>query len=247
MKCSHIYLLFNVIFLKFVVTEYERLIIFRLGRVKDGRAKGPGMFFLLPCVDDSRKVDLRTVSFDVPPQDVLSKDSVTVSVDAVVYYRVEDPLNAVIKVTNYCSSTRLLAMTTLRNMLGTKNLSELLSEREIISSNMKTLLDNATNEWGVKIERVEIKDVCLPARLQRAMATEAEATREAKAKIITAEGELKVSHALKLASETIQDNSTALQLRYLQTLSNISTEKNSTIVFPVPLEFLSGFIGYKSK
>uniref|UniRef100_A0A6M2E055 Putative prohibitins and stomatins of the pid superfamily protein n=1 Tax=Xenopsylla cheopis TaxID=163159 RepID=A0A6M2E055_XENCH len=195
-----------------VVHEYERAVIFRLGRLRSGDARGPGIFFVLPCIDEYCKVDLRTVSFDVPPQEVLSKDSVTVSVDAVVYYRINEPLNAVVKVANYSHSTRLLAATTLRNVLGTRNLSELLSEREAISNAMQAALDEATDPWGVKVERVEIKDVSLPTQLQRAMAAEAEAAREARAKVIAAEGEMKSSRALREAAEVMADSPGALQL-----------------------------------
>ncbi|KAL1502434.1 hypothetical protein ABEB36_007575 [Hypothenemus hampei] len=228
-----------------VVQEYERAVIFRLGRLRRGGARGPGIFFILPCIDSYCKVDLRTVSFDVPPQEALTKDSVTVTVDAVVYYRIEDPLNAVVKVTNYSNSTRLLAMTTLRNILGTRNLAEILSDREAISHAMQCSLDVATDPWGVKVERVEIKDVSLPQQLQRAMAAEAEASREARAKVIAAEGEMKASRALKEASDVIQQSPAALQLRYLQTLNNISAEKNSTIVFPLPIDLVSYFINLK--
>ncbi|KAJ8985245.1 hypothetical protein NQ317_018275 [Molorchus minor] len=225
-----------------VVQEYERAVIFRLGRLRTGGARGPGIFFVLPCLDSYCKVDLRTVSFDVPPQEALTKDSVTVTVDAVVYYRIQDPLNAVVKITNYSNSTRLLAMTTLRNILGTRNLAEILSDREAISHAMQTSLDVATDPWGVKVERVEIKDVSLPQQLQRAMAAEAEATREARAKVIAAEGEMKASRALKEASDVINESPVALQLRYLQTLNNISAEKNSTIVFPLPIDLISHFM-----
>ncbi|KAJ8958479.1 hypothetical protein NQ318_002272 [Aromia moschata] len=234
-----------------VVQEYERAVIFRLGRLRKGGARGPGIFFVLPCLDSYCKVDLRTVSFDVPPQEALTKDSVTVTVDAVVYYRIQDPLNAVVKVTNYrtstgiSNSTRLLAMTTLRNILGTRNLAEILSDREAISHAMQASLDVATDPWGVKVERVEIKDVSLPQQLQRAMAAEAEASREARAKVIAAEGEMKASRALKEASDVINESPAALQLRYLQTLNNISAEKNSTIIFPVPIDLISYFIEIK--
>ncbi|XP_055384428.1 band 7 protein AGAP004871-like isoform X2 [Condylostylus longicornis] len=227
-----------------VVSEFERAVIFRMGRLSGG-ARGPGVFFVLPCVDDYCKVDLRTVSFDVPPQEVLTKDSVTVTVDAVVYYRISDPLKAVIQVSNYSHSTRLLAATTLRNVLGTKNLSELLVEREAISHTMQTSLDEATDPWGVKVERVEIKDVSLPTALQRAMAAEAEAAREARAKVIAAEGEMKSSRALKEASDTLSESPAALQLRYMQTLCSISAEKNSTIIFPLPLELLTPFFNFQ--
>lgn len=225
-----------------VVSEFERAVIFRMGRIRPG-SRGPGVFFVLPCIDNYFKVDLRTVSFDVPPQEVLSKDSVTVAVDAVVYYRINDPLKAVCEVEDYSSSTRLLAATTLRNVLGTCNLSDLLTKREDIAHAMQETLDHATDPWGVKVERVEIKDVSLPASLQRAMAAEAEATREARAKVISAEGEVESSKALKEASDIMLQSPGALQLRYLQTLHSISAEKNSTIIFPLPMELLRGFSG----
>ncbi|KAJ6223640.1 hypothetical protein RDWZM_002185 [Blomia tropicalis] len=225
-----------------VVQEYERAVIFRLGRLVKGGAKGPGIFFIIPCIDSYCKVDLRTVSFDVPPQEILSRDSVTVSVDAVVYFRISNATVAVSNVEDYGRSTRLLAATTLRNVLGTKDLSQILSERESISHVMQSSLDEATDPWGVKVERVEIKDVRLPVQLQRAMAAEAEAAREARAKVIAAEGEHKASRALKEAAEVMTHSPAALQLRYLQTLSSIAGEKNSTIVFPhnfiVTLDFL---------
>ncbi|XP_071523187.1 band 7 protein AGAP004871-like isoform X1 [Panulirus ornatus] len=225
-----------------VVQEYERAVIFRLGRLLKGGAKGPGIFFVVPCIDSYRKVDLRTVSFDVPPQEVLSKDSVTVSVDAVVYYRVSNPMAAVCNISDFSHSTRLLAATTLRNVLGTKNLAEILSERESISHNMQSSLDEATDPWGVKVERVEIKDVRLPVQLQRAMAAEAEAAREARAKVIAAEGEQRASRALKEAAEVINESPAALQLRYLQTLNTVSAEKNSTIIFPVPIDIIQHYM-----
>ncbi|KYB26871.1 hypothetical protein TcasGA2_TC030910 [Tribolium castaneum] len=224
-----------------IVQEYERAVIFRLGRLRSGGPRGPGIFFILPCIDDYIKIDLRTVTFDIPPQEVLSKDSVTIWVDAVVYFRVEDPLAAILKVENFRTSTHLLAMTTLRNILGTKTLMEILSDRENIVHLMQTQLDVATDPWGIKVERVEITDIRLPQSLQRAMATEAEASREARAKIIAAEGEMNAAKALKLAADTIIQSPAAIQLRYLQTLSNISAEKNSTIVFPIPIELFSHF------
>ncbi|XP_025016627.1 band 7 protein AGAP004871 isoform X2 [Tetranychus urticae] len=225
-----------------VVQEYERAVIFRLGRLLHGGAKGPGIFFILPCIENYTKVDLRTLTFDVPPQEVLTKDSVTVSVDAVVYYRVQNATVSVANVENAHHSTRLLAQTTLRNMLGTHNLHEILSDRESISSSMQQYLDNVTDFWGIKVERVEIKDVRLPVQLQRAMAAEAEAAREARAKVIAAEGEQKASRALRDAGNMLSSTKSALQLRYLQTLASISTEKNSTIVFPVPIDFTLGSI-----
>ncbi|KAI7696022.1 Mechanosensory protein 2 [Sarcoptes scabiei] len=222
-----------------VVQEYERAVIFRLGRLVRGGARGPGIFFIIPCIDSYCKVDLRTVSFDVPPQEILSRDSVTVSVDAVVYFRISNATVAVSNVEDYGRSTRLLAATTLRNVLGTKDLSQILSERESISHVMQSSLDEATDPWGVKVERVEIKDVRLPVQLQRAMAAEAEAAREARAKVIAAEGEQRASKALKEAAEVMSFNPAALQLRYLQTLNSIAAEKNSTIVFPLCYRNLS--------
>merc|ERR1719458_1454359 len=226
-----------------VVQEYERAVIFRLGRLLSGGSKGPGIFFVLPCIETYQKVDLRTITLDVPPQEVLTKDSVTVSVDAVVYYRVSNATISVANVENAHHSTRLLAQTTLRNILGTKNLHEILSERDSISFSMQTVLDEATEPWGIKVERVEIKDCRLPVQLQRAMAAEAEAAREARAKVIAADGEQKAARALKEASDVIAVSPAALQLRYLQTLNSISSEKNHTIVFPFPVEMASQLLG----
>ena len=203
-------------------------------------AKGPGLFFIIPCIDDVIRVDLRTVSFDIPPQEILTKDSVTVAVDAVVYYRVFNPTLSVTSVENAAGSTRLLAQTTLRNHLGMKTLAGILTDRDEIASGMLSILDEATDPWGIKVERVEIKDVRLPLQLQRAMAAEAEASREAKAKIIAAQGEMDASKALKEASDIINQSPGALQLRYLQTLTTISAEKNSTIIFPLPIDLLGG-------
>lgn len=225
-----------------VVQEYERAVIFRLGRLLDGGAKGPGIFFIIPCVDSYTKVDMRVLTFDVPPQEILTKDSVTVHVDAIMYYKVNNATSCIANVDDYGQSTRLLAATTLRNVLGTKSLGDILSERESIAQDMQISLDEATDPWGVKVERVEVKDVRLPQQLQRAMAAEAEAAREARAKVIAAEGEHKASRALRHAADIIQESPSALQLRYLQTLNNISAEKNSTIVFPVPVDILSGFL-----
>ncbi|MFT7817604.1 erythrocyte band 7 integral membrane protein-like isoform X2 [Arapaima gigas] len=229
-----------------IIKEYERAIIFRLGRIIRGGAKGPGLFFIIPCTDNFISVDMRTITFDIPPQEVLTKDSVTVSVDGVVYYRVQNATLAVANITNADSATRLLAQTTLRNVLGTKNLSEILSDREEIAHILhffpQSTLDEATDDWGIKVERVEIKDVKLPHQLQRAMAAEAEAAREARAKVIAAEGEMNASRALKEAAMVIAESPSALQLRYLQTLNTIAAEKNSTIIFPLPIEFMQGLL-----
>ncbi|XP_007421545.1 erythrocyte band 7 integral membrane protein [Python bivittatus] len=228
-----------------IVKEYERAIIFRLGRILKGGAKGPGLFFVLPCTDNIINVDMRTISFDIPPQEILTKDSVTVNVDGVVYYRVQNATLAVANITNADSATRLLAQTTLRNVLGTKNLSQILSDREEIAHSMQATLDDATDDWGIKVERVEIKDVKLPVQLQRAMAAEAEAAREARAKVIAAEGEMNASRALKEASIVIAESPAALQLRYLQTLTTIAAEKNSTIVFPLPIDLVQGIMAMR--
>merc|ERR1712136_431808 len=224
------------------VQEYERAVIFRLGRAKKGGAQGPGLFFIIPCMDNISVVDLRTVTFDVPPQEILSKDSVTVAVDAVVYYKIRDPMAAVCNVQDSAKSTRLLASTTLRNILGTKTLAEILSDREVIGESLLTQLDTATDPWGIEVERVEIKDVRLPQQLQRAMAAEAG---DARAKVIAAEGEQKASRSLKEASDILSDSPAALQLRYLQTLTNISAEKNSTIIFPLPVDMFTQMVGQK--
>ncbi|XP_055501236.1 stomatin-like isoform X1 [Leucoraja erinacea] len=240
------------------VQEYERAVIFRLGRLLRGGAKGPGLIWFIPYTDSFSLVDLRTVSFSVPPQEVLSKDSVAVMVDAIVYYRIFDPVRSVVKVKNVASVTHLLAQTTLRNILGTRNLSEIVSDRMNMAQQMERpgretpsvnavslpqgLLFEASQVWGVKVERVEFKDVRLPSGLQRMMAAEAEAVREAKAKVIAAEGELNASHALRDAASVMKRHPTALQLRYLQTLTEVASEHTSTIFFPVPINLMTGFV-----
>ncbi|UJR14703.1 hypothetical protein I4U23_001696 [Adineta vaga] len=224
-----------------VVQEYQRAVIFRLGRILQGGAKGPGLFFILPCIDNIVKVDLRTTTFSVPPHEILTRDSVTVTVDAVIYSRIFDPIASVTKISNIDSATQLLAQTTLRNLLGTKTLHDILTDREGIATSMEAQLVEGTGPWGVKVERVEIKDVRLPQSMQRSMAAEAEASREARAKVISAEGEQKASRQLKEAADVIASSPTALQLRYLQTLTQISAEKNSTIIFPIPVDLLQGF------
>jgi len=221
-----------------VVQEYERAVIFRLGRLKKGGASGPGLFFILPCIDKYSCLDLRTVSYEVPPQEMLSRDSVTVSVDAVCFYKISNPLAAVCNVGSYSHSTNLLVATSLRNVLGTKTLAEILSEREMMGQLMQNILDDATRPWGVKVERVEIKDVRVPIQLQRAMAAEAEAAREARAKVVAAEGEENAALYLKDAALVLEESRSALQLRYLQTLNAISREQSSTIIFPFPLDTL---------
>lgn len=222
-----------------VTQEYERAVIFRLGRVLPGCAKGPGILFVVPCVDEISKVDMRTITISIPPQEALTRDSVTVTVDAVVYFCVRDAKRSVTKIRNAAGSTKLLAQTTLRNIIGTKSLSEALQDREGVSKAIQTILDEATTPWGVKVERVEIKDLRLPLHLQRTMAAEAEASREAKARVVAAEGELRAARSLTNASKVISESFGALQLRVLQTLTTISSEKNSTVVFPIPSQFLA--------
>ncbi|CAH8440573.1 unnamed protein product [Heterobilharzia americana] len=231
----------SLIFCLKVVTHYERAVLFRLGRLVSATAKGPGLIFVLPCLDRYRVLDLRTFTFDVPTQEVLTKDSVTVVVNAVVYYRVRDPVRAVVNVEDANRATRVLGQTTLLNVLGTVNLDELLTAREDIAALMQECLDSVTEAWGVKVERVEIKDVRLPIQLQRAMAAEAESVREATAKVIAAEGEMRASGALKAAAVEIKQHPIAMQLRYLQTVNSISSGKQSTIIFPVPLDLTSLF------
>uniref|UniRef100_A0A8C2A8P1 Zgc:112408 n=1 Tax=Cyprinus carpio TaxID=7962 RepID=A0A8C2A8P1_CYPCA len=249
--CGYVLTFFSflVVFLTFpvsvwfcmkIVQEYERAVIFRLGQLLGG-AKGPGLLWIIPCLDTFRKVDLRTVSFDIPPQEVLTKDSVTIMVDAVVYYRVFNPTVSITKVENANYATQMLAQTTLRNMLGTKSLADILKDSEEMSEQMEAVLYPASKNCGIKVERVDLKDVKLPTTLQRAMAAEAEATRDARAKVITAEGEMKASHALKEAADVMSESPSALQLRYMQTLTEIASERNSTIVFPLPIDLLSNF------
>lgn len=219
-----------------VVQEYERGVIFRLGRLIG--AKGPGLFLIIPIIDRMVKVDLRTVTMDVPSQEVISRDNVTIKVNAVVYFRVVNPEEAVVKVLDYIRATSLIAQTTLRNVLGQSELDELLSQRDKINQTLQVIIDQQTEPWGVKVSVVEVRDVELPQTMQRAMAKQAEAEREKRAKIIHAEGELQASKALAAAAKVIATEPTSLQLRYLQTLTEISVEKNSTIVFPMPIDII---------
>ena len=216
-----------------IVKEYERGVIFRLGRVTG--AKGPGLFWLIPFIDQMRPVDLRVVTLDVPTQEAITKDNVTVKVNAVCYFRVLSPEDAVINVANYLLATQQIAQTTLRSVLGQSELDELLSERDQINQQLQQIIDEQTEPWGVKVSVVEVKDVELPQSMQRAMARQAEAEREKRAKIILAEGELQASQTLAGAAEVMSSQAGALQLRYLQTLTEISAEHNSTLVFPLPI------------
>lgn len=229
------------------VQQYERAVIFRFGKLKTGGAVGPGLFFIIPCIDNMVTIDLRTMTFDVPKQEILTKDSVTVQIDAIVYLNVQNPVEAVCNVANYMQSTRQLALAALRTCLGARSYAEVLSNREALSADIMNHLAGPVKPWGVQVERVEIKDVRLPSDLQRAMAAEAEASREAKAKIIAATGEQNAAVALADAAHVIAKEPGALQLRYLQTLNSIAAEKNSTIVFPLPMDFMSAFMGNKSR
>jgi regulator of protease activity HflC (stomatin/prohibitin superfamily) len=224
-----------------ILNEYERAVVFRLGRLVD-RVKGPGLVLIFWPVDRMVKISMRTVVHDVPSQDVITKDNVSVKVNAVVYFRVVDPAKAVVEVENYLFATSQMAQTTLRSVLGQAELDELLSEREKLNDQLQSIIDAHTDPWGVKVSSVEVKHVDLPQEMQRAMAKQAEAEREKRAKIIHAEGELQASKALAEAAEAISKNATTLQLRYLQTLTEIAAEQNSTILFPIPIDMMSAFM-----
>src|SRR5512136_2917959 len=223
-----------------IVREYERGVIFRLGRLIG--AKGPGIFFIIPMVDKLLRISLRTVTLDIPPQDVITRDNVSIKVNAVVYFRVLDPNRAVVEVENYLYATSQLAQTTLRSVVGQVELDELLAQREKINIQLQDILDKHTEPWGIKVSLVETKQVDLPDEMPRAIARQAEAERERSAKIIHAEGESQAAEKLAQAANVISTNPTALQLRFLQTLAEISTEKNSTTIFPVPIDIISAFI-----
>jgi regulator of protease activity HflC (stomatin/prohibitin superfamily) len=223
-----------------VLKEYERGVVFRLGRLIG--AKGPGIFLLIPVIDRMTKVSLRTVVLDVPPQDIITKDNVSIKVNAVVYFRVMDPNRAVVEVEDYLYATSQLAQTTLRSILGQAELDELLSAREKINTELQQILDEATDAWGIKVTQVEIKHVDLPQEMQRAMAKQAEAERERRAKVINAEGEFQASTRLFEAAEILNKQPVTIQLRFLQTLREIATENNSTIIFPVPIDLVKPFI-----
>lgn len=222
-----------------IVREYERGVIFRLGRLVG--AKGPGIFLIIPIVDKMVRVALRTVVFDVPPQDVITKDNVTVSVNAVIYFRVIDPAMAIVEVENYLDATRQISMTTLRSVLGAVELDQLLSERDKINLRLQEIIDEQTDPWGIKVATVEVKEVNLPQDMQRTIAQAAEAERERRAKIINAEGELQAATKLSQAASIIAENPAALQLRYLQTLRDIAVESTNTIAFPIPIEMFKFF------
>jgi regulator of protease activity HflC (stomatin/prohibitin superfamily) len=223
-----------------IVQEYERGVIFRLGRVVAG-AKGPGLFFIIPIIDRMVKVNLQIVTLDVPTQDVITKDNVTVRVNAVVYFQVFQPVKAVVEVQNYLYATSQIAQTTLRAVLCKVDLDTILTERDRLNTDLQRIIDDLTDPWGVKVALVEIKDVDLPQEMQRAMARQAEAERERRAKIINAEGEFQSAERLAQAAEVIARHPIAYQLRYLQTLNEVAAEQNSTLVIPIPIELLKPF------
>src|SRR5438094_453316 len=229
-----------------VAREYERGIVFRLGRLLP-EPKGPGLFLLIPVVDRMVKVDLRTITLNIPPQEVITKDNVPVRVNAVAYFRIVAPKDAIVQVENYMVATSQIAQTTLRSVLGQHLLDELLSEREKINAILQGIIDEQTAPWGIKVSIVEVKDVEIPGGMQRAMARQAEAERERRAKIINAEGEFQASERLKDAALVIEDHPIALQLRYLQTLLELGSSQSTTIVFPAPIELLTPFLDRPGK
>jgi regulator of protease activity HflC (stomatin/prohibitin superfamily) len=222
-----------------VLKEYQRGVVFRLGKVIG--LKGPGLIFVFPVIDVLKKVDLRVIAMDVPPQDVITKDNVSVKVNAVAYYRVVDPKRAILEVTNYMYATNQLAQTTLRSVLGETSLDQLLAERDDINAKLQDILDRMTDPWGIKVSTVEVKHVDLPENMQRMMAKEAEAERDRRAKIIHADAELQASIKLAEAAAILDTHPSALQLRYLQTLGDVAAENNSTIVFPIPIDMMTAF------
>ena len=223
-----------------VVKEYERGVIFRLGRVMGG-PKGPGLFFLIPLVDNMVKVELRTVTMDVPPQDVITRDNVPAKVNAVIYFRVVDPNKSVVEIENHVLATSQISQTTLRSVLGQKDLDDLLTNRDTINSELQTIIDEQTDPWGVKVSAVEVKDVEIPQQMQRAMARQAESERERRAKIISAEGEYQASQRLRQAADRLE-SPTALQLRLFQTMNEIANQQNSTIILPIPIDLFKPYL-----
>ena len=223
-----------------IVNEYERGVIFRLGRIQGG-PKGPGLFILLPFIDKMIKVDLRTVTMDVPPQDIITRDNVPAEVNAVIYFRVVDPNNSVVEVENYVQATSQISQTTLRSVLGQQDLDELLTNREAINTELQSIIDEQTDPWGIKVSAVEVKDVEIPQQMQRAMARQAESERERRAKIITAEGEFQASKRLREAADALE-TPTAMQIRLFQTLNEVANQQNSTIILPVPIDLFRPFM-----
>ncbi len=223
-----------------ILKEYERGVIFRFGRVR--AVKGPGIFLIIPMVDKMVKVDLRIITMDVPPQDIITKDNVPVKVNAVVYFRVMDPERSVVAIERYIVATSQIAQTTLRSIIGQADLDELLSKRDKLNKELQSIIDDQTDPWGVKVSTVEIKDVELPQTIQRAFARQAEAERERRAKIINAEGEFQASERLSEAAKILSTHPVSVQLRFLQTLKEIAAEQNSTIIFPLPIDLIKAFM-----
>lgn len=225
-----------------VLREYERAVVFKLGRLVQSGISGPGLIFLIPIIDKMVKVSLRTVVMDVPPQDVITQDNVSIKVNAVIYFRVIQPEKAIVEVENYLIATSQLSQTTLRSVLGQSELDDLLSQREKINQKLQQIINSHTEPWGVKVSNVEVKQIDLPQEMQRAMAKQAEAERERRSKVISAEGEFQASQRLADAAKILGEQPSALTLRYLQTLREIATENNSTTIFPVPIDILKPFI-----
>ena len=223
-----------------ILKEYERGVVFRLGRIIG--AKGPGLIILIPGIDRMVRIDLRTVTMDVPPQDIITKDNVTMKVNAVVFFRVVEPTRSVLEVEDYLVATSQLAQTTLRSVLGQVDLDTVLGERERLNKNLQEILDTQTDPWGVKVSHVEIKGVDLPVEMQRAMARQAEAERERRAKIIAAEGEMQASHKISEAADVLSANPVSLQLRYLQSMIEMANERTSTIIIPFPMDLIKPFL-----
>jgi len=249
-QTSYTLLIAGIVFLLIIIAsavrilrEYERGVIFRLGRLIS--AKGPGLIFLIPIVDKMVRVSLRTVVMDVPTQDVITKDNVSIKVNAVVYFRVMQPDKAIVEVENFLFATSQLSQTTLRSILGQSELDELLSQRDKINRELAVIIDSQTEPWGIKVSTVEVKHIDLPQEMQRAMAKQAEAERERRAKIIHAEGEFQASQRLSDAAKIITVNPAAIQLRFLQTLTEVAADKNSTIIFPIPIDLLTAFLSKK--
>jgi regulator of protease activity HflC (stomatin/prohibitin superfamily) len=246
---SFIVILFFVVYFLFsaikILKEYERGVVFRLGRLIP--VKGPGLIIIIPGIDKLVRVSLRTVTMDVPPQDIITSDNVTVKVNAVVYFRPMEPAKAITEVEDYFYATSQIAQTTLRSILGQSQLDDLLTKRDHLNIELQKIIDDQTEPWGIKVSAVEVKNVDLPEEMQRAIAKQAEAERERRAKVIHAEGEYQASEKLALAANVLARESSALQLRFLQTLTEIATEKNSTIIFPVPIDLLKSFLDKKTE
>jgi regulator of protease activity HflC (stomatin/prohibitin superfamily) len=231
-----------------ILREYERGVIFRLGRlIGSGGVKGPGLIFLIPVIDKMVKVSLRIVVLDVPPQDIITQDNVSIKVNAVVYFRVIEPANAIVQVENFLAATSQISQTTLRSVLGQSELDDLLSKRDMINQKLQQIIDAQTEPWGIKVSNVEVKQIDLPQEMQRAMAKQAEAERERRSKVIAAEGEFQASQRLADAAKILAIEPSALTLRYLQTLAEIATENNSTTVFPIPMDLFKPFMQNEGK